>query len=75
MSGSVSPGMREAGEAIRLRLLVHAALDRDDLDAVVKLNRIADAAYAALSPVGAGVYLAWARQWIPTRADIFGGDA
>lgn len=52
---------RALGLAIRLRLATREALDRDDIPAVIELNRAADAVLAALSPVGAGLYLDWVR--------------
>lgn len=47
--------------AIQLRMLVHSALDRDDMPAVRSLNRAADAACLFLSPAQCGQYLAWVR--------------
>jgi len=66
---------RALGVAIRLRLDVRTALDRDDWQAVRTLNRAADGAYTALSPAAARRYLDWVRDDINAMGLIGGGDA
>lgn len=52
------------GIAIGLRLLVHDALDRDDVPEVRRLNRLADSAYAYLRPGEVLAYLEWVKQFV-----------
>lgn len=64
------------GVAIQLRIKTREALDADDMPAVCRWNRLADSAYAALSPSDARLYAAWVFEGID-RAEFFGagGDA
>lgn len=64
-------------EAIRLRILVHRALDLEDWPAVADANRAADAAYLRLSPRQASQYMEWARDHIPSPSELIvpGWDA
>lgn len=50
-----------ASVAIRLRILVREAIARDDIAEVIRLNKIADAAYLALNASEALIYLDWCR--------------
>jgi len=56
-TATVYRGVDPACWAVQVRLLVHAALDRDDMPAVRRLNSIADAAYAALGPTDCRRYM------------------
>lgn len=53
---------RSLRRAIALRRWVRTALANDDLLAVCRLNRLADAAYLALGNRSASLYLQWARK-------------
>jgi len=66
---------RALGLAIQTRLIVRAALDRDDMESVCKWNHVADAAYAVLSPMAAARYIEWCREEIDAMKLFARSDA
>lgn len=64
------------GLAIELRIRTREAIYADDMTAVAKWNRLADSAYASLSPFDAKLYAEWVFEGLD-RSEFFGsgGDA
>jgi len=68
--------MSALGIAIQLRIKTREAIDADDTPEICRWNRLADAAYASLSPSDAAKYREWVWEGLDKAEFIgAGGDA
>ena len=63
--------MNNIDRAIQLRRWTRVAVDNGDVEAIGRLNKLADAAYLKLRPDQCRAYIDWAKSDHPTLAAYF----